>query len=227
MTRDELIDLLPLYALGHLDPEETAAVETLLATDDEARRLLAEYQAVRETFVLSTPLRQVPEHLQDDLRKRLATENALAAPTRVVAKPTPTQVALPQPTLMTPKPSLPSRGQRSRRLPITVLGGLAAALVLVAAVVLLLRAGQDPVRLYAQIASQAGARRVAVTSLEDLGIGGELVISEDRRSAVLALSDLPVITDAQTLQLWLAQANPELVVSGGLFRPMPADDGRT
>jgi anti-sigma-K factor RskA len=66
-----------------------------------------------------------------------------------------------------------------------------------------------------------------VTSLEDLGIGGELVISEDRRSAVLALSDLPVITDAQTLQLWLAQANPELVVSGGLFRPMPADDGRT
>ncbi len=227
MNREELIELLPLYALGHLDPEEKLAVEALLRDDAEARQLLDSYRLVQDTFILGTPLRQAPAHLQADLRHRLAMENAAQGPTQVTRRPLPADLASQQPTQQMRKPALRSRKLSRPRFSSVAFGGVAAALLLVVALLAFLRLGDNPVREYAQIIAQSGAERIAVTSLENFGIQGELVISADRRAAVLALSNLPAVTDAQTLQLWLAQVEPPIVVSGGLFRPMPAEDGRT
>jgi len=74
MDRNDLLDLIPAYALGALDAEERAAVETLLATDAEAQQLLAEYQGVAETLMLTAPARPAPAHLQADLKARLAAQ---------------------------------------------------------------------------------------------------------------------------------------------------------
>jgi anti-sigma-K factor RskA len=227
MTRDELLELIPLYVLGHLEQDELRQVEALLKTDIDAQQQLHEYQALHETFVLSTPLRQAPAHLQDDLRRRLGAAAPSSAATQVTSKPTPAHIAAQQPTRITPRPTLPQETVPRRRAPLRALTGLAAVLAVTIVAIVLFRMAQDPYRLYEQITSQAGFARVPITALEDFGVGGELVISADRRSAVLALSNLPAITDAQTLQVWLAQANPELVVSGGLFRPMPGADGHT
>src|SRR5262245_35245263 len=84
MDRNTLLDLIPAYALGALDADERAEVDAFLATDDEARTLLAEYQAFTDSLVFSVPARPAPAHLNADLRQRLATSRP--QPTATVPK---------------------------------------------------------------------------------------------------------------------------------------------
>ena len=76
MKRDELLDLIPAYALGALDPEERAQVKALLGADAEAKALLAEHQQLADSLVLLAPARQAPGHLAGDLQRRIAAERA-------------------------------------------------------------------------------------------------------------------------------------------------------
>jgi anti-sigma factor RsiW len=78
MNRDDLIDLIPAYALGALDADEKAEFETWLAGDLQAQALLAEYRQVADRLVIAAPLRAAPPHLQADLRRRLATTRTKA-----------------------------------------------------------------------------------------------------------------------------------------------------
>ncbi|MEP6988838.1 MAG: hypothetical protein ABI970_24770, partial [Chloroflexota bacterium] len=85
MDRNELLDLIPAYALEALEPDEKQQVEALLKTDVEAQQLLAEYQDITNNLILATPARRAPVHLQDDLRKRLAANRPVqAAPSTAV-----------------------------------------------------------------------------------------------------------------------------------------------
>src|SRR5689334_9916746 len=79
MDRNILLDLIPAYALGALDPAELAEVERSLASDPEAQRLLADYQQVADLLLLTIPARRAPVALADDLRLRLKTEPRLTA----------------------------------------------------------------------------------------------------------------------------------------------------
>ena len=57
MTRDDLLELIPAYALDALDTDERAEVDSLLTSDAEAQQLLADYEAVASALVFHVPER--------------------------------------------------------------------------------------------------------------------------------------------------------------------------
>lgn len=192
MDRETLFNLIPAYALGALDPEERAAFERALAADPEAQQRLAEYQAVAEALPLAAPARLAPAHLQADLRHRLAAARSRRR--------------------FAPAWRLPVNGWA----PVAV--GVATALMVMAAAVLLLLQPQDDAgaQLYARIAAQPDARRVALTPAMPDVTGGELLMTADEQQAVIRVDRLPVLGEEQTFQLWLVDAAGAR--SGGLFR---------
>ncbi len=207
MDRETVLELIPAYALGALDADERAAVEALLATDADARKLLAEYQTITDHLSLMTPARRAPAHLQGDLRSRLAAQRSTqrTAPAVPVSAPPPPVTAI----------TRPPRVQRLW-LPLTA----AAAIVLVAAALLFLRGGQAPAnpgeQLFTQIVAQADARQIPITASENQVATGEMVLTADGTQAVIRVAQLPTITTEQTFQLWLIDANGAR--SGGLLQ---------
>ncbi len=197
MDRQELLDLIPAYALGALDFDERTEVEALLQTDQEAQSLLNEYQAITEAMVVMTPARRAPFALQEDLRQRLR-DNVPELPTLQV----------------TPRPR---RFNRYIWIPMAA----AAALVVIVGALLLWQgsAGSGPERLYGQLVAQAGARRIPIQTGENFQANGELVISEDGEQAVIRVENLPALQPNQTFQLWLVETQtPDAPQSGGLIQ---------
>jgi anti-sigma-K factor RskA len=199
LSRDDLLALLPAYALGALDPDERAAVEAWLPTDAEARALLAHYQAVTDQLYVLAPARPAPAHLEADLRRRLAAERAPAARRRTDATPF---------------------WRRGR----TWLAAAALLIVLVGAAVLLqgLSGNGTPTpdagALYATLAAQADARRFAIEVAEEqANLRGELIVTASGDRAVLRVEQLPQLPADQTFQLWLLDVEGTLR-SGGIFR---------
>ena len=211
MDRETLLDLIPAFALGALDPDERAEFEAWLSRDAEAQRLLAEYRVIAEALVLTAPAREAPAHLQADLRRRLAV---VGGPQNV---------------------TLPRRQQMHRRRNPAVLRWLAVAavLVLVLGVILFwsatrVQAPCNPVvveantsgelaQLFDQLAGQASARRVAVTPGQGQNqLAGEMVIAPDGGQAVIQVWQLPALSSEKTFELWLIDdGGPR---SGGIFR---------
>ncbi len=71
-------DNLAAYALGALDPEETAALEGHLQTCESCRAELADYQGVSSGLLASLPPRQPPARLKRALQKQLAGQSSRA-----------------------------------------------------------------------------------------------------------------------------------------------------
>ena len=209
MDTNTLLDLIPAYALGALDPDERAEVDAFLATDDEARTLLAEYQAVTDAIVLTVPARPAPAHLSADLRQRLAASR----PQSTTAAPKPEPTVLPPPAPV--KPAL-------RHRPAWIAYVAAAAMIaLVLAAVLLLRGKptppDDPAQRYAWIMSQENVRRIPITPAEPSpNTQGELILTEAGDYGVIEVWQLPAIQNDQTYQLWLV--DEQGAHSGGLFQ---------
>lgn len=194
LNRDNLLALLPAYALEALDPDERAAVQAWLPTDAKARALLAQYQAVADQLYVLAPARPAPAHLEADLRRRLAAERAPAA-----------QVGF---------------WQRGR----TWLAAAALLIVLIGAALLLQLLSEsgtptpDGGALYATIAAQADARRFAIEVAEEqANLRGELVVTASGDRAVIRVERLPQLPADQTFQLWLLDIEGTLR-SGGIFR---------
>lgn len=203
MSHDDVTDLLPGYALGALDEEERRRVEQALASDPDVRARLAEYEASAVALVALAPFRSAPEHLQADLRARLAARQEVTQP-HVVAR---------------------------RRTPWALVAVAAALIVILGGVIvawLLLREDdespiEDSRALYAQLAALEGAQRYAVVPGEvDPDVSGELVVSPEGDRAVIRVEALPALTDENVFQLWLVDSEGERT-SGGLFR-QAADD---
>ncbi|HEX2905487.1 MAG TPA: anti-sigma factor [Phototrophicaceae bacterium] len=192
MKRDELLDLIPAYALGALDANDLAAVEAWLPTDVEAQHLLAEYEALTDLLVLAAPAQSAPAHLSADLRQRLGS-----------TRPQPPLQALPKPTL--------------RRNWMLVFIGAAALVVVVAGLWLLLRPAVDPGEaLYESLSNRPDVRTIALTPGLQETTRGDLMTTAAGREAVIRVENLPVIGTDQTFQLWLRDTDS--VRSGGLFR---------
>lgn len=78
---DQLIELIPAYALGATDADETKAVEEHLRICAECRGLADDYRALGANLLFAAPLASAPAGLTEDLRKRLNPAPA-AAPKR-------------------------------------------------------------------------------------------------------------------------------------------------
>jgi anti-sigma-K factor RskA len=197
MDRNDLLELIPAYALGALDPEERAAVEALLKTDAEAQTLLAEYQGVTESLAFTVPARRAPAHLQADLKARLAAQRTA-----------PMAESIPTPPPASPRPTL-----QKRSLPLwaPVMVAIAAALAVIVGALLFFQPQEpSPEQVFETIAALPDALRYPVQT----GAAGEVVVAPDGRAAV-RLTDIPAIDSDQVLQLWVVK--PDGPVSVAVF----------
>jgi anti-sigma-K factor RskA len=193
MDRNELLDLIPAYALEALEPDEKRQVEALLKTDAEARQILAEYQDITSNLILATPARHAPAHLQDDLRKRLAASRPVqAAPSVSVTKPT-----------------------QRRRMPIWM-PLLAAAAIIVLVLGVRAYLNRNPAEeLYNQIIAMPGYKTMPIPGADGTTPIGQMVATPDGSQAVLRMTRVPALQSDHTFQLWLIDDSG--AHSGGLF----------
>ena len=208
--REELLDLIPAYALGALDDSERAEFESWLHNDPEAQAILSDYQAVADHLVALAPLRPAPDHLQADLRQRLAASRSGGAAEKSVGQ-------------------APAAIRRRRSTWILAAAALFTVVILGVLFVVFYRtddsdAPPGPAQLYAQLKEQPGSSRYeAVAGEVDDAVSGVLLVSSDGEQAVLCLWDLPQITTDQTFQMWLIDASGART-SGGLFQADAVQD---
>lgn len=199
MNRETFLNLLPAYALDALDHDEKAEVETLLADDPEAQTMLAEYQVLTQSLILTAPARQAPAHLKGDLRLRLASRAGSEAE-------------------MIPQPRPPQLWRRWL--------SVAAILVIVFGITWGLSLLQTPTIespigevLFTELSQLEDTTRISVSARENFEqVSGELVVHRYSNRAVIHVYGLPELQSDQTYQLWLN--GPDGVVNGGLFQPM-------
>jgi anti-sigma-K factor RskA len=203
--REELLDLIPAYALGALDEDERTEFESWLEDDPEAQAILSDYHAVAGHLLTLVQLHPAPDHLQADLRQRLA--------------------ANPRGSAAAKREILPKRWMG---------WVLAAAALLVVAIVgiLLVPSGSankatptpGAADLYARLVAQSSSSQYTIVAGEvDADVSGNMIISSDGRQAVLCIWYLPAITSDQTFQMWLIDTNGART-SGGLFRAEPSQE---
>lgn len=198
MNRETFLDLLPAYALGALDADEKSEVEAQLANDTEAQALLAEYQVLTQSLVLTAPAREAPPHLSDDLRQRLASRGTHEA-------------------AVSPRPQWWRRWLAVAAI-LAVVFGITWGLTLLQPPA---SGSADGEVLYTQLNQLENTMRIALTARDNFEqVTGELVADPYTNRAVIHVYGLPELTEAQTYQLWLN--GPGGVVSGGLFQPQPS-----
>lgn len=211
MKREELLDLIPAYAIGALDADERAELEASLRHDPELQALLADYQAVAGHLVALVPPREAPSHLQADLRQRLAASRGSTAAGTV---------------------HRPAAVQPPARRRLMWILSAAAVLVIVLAAVLVARFGvgddSDPAseaaQVYYELLEHPDARQYQVVAGEVVDtVGGDLVVSPDGKRAVLCVKHLPPITDEQTFQMWLVDS-AGVRSSAGMFQNDPPQE---
>ena len=203
--REELLDLIPAYALGALDEDECAEFESWLVDDPEAQVILADYHTVAGHLLTLVPLRAAPDHLQADLRQRLA-----ASPRGGVAART---------------------GILSQRRIVWIFAAAALLVVAILGVLFVQINSVDEAtptpgaaELYAQLVAQANSSRYTIVAGEvDAEVSGNLIISSDGKQAVLCIWYLPSIAHDQTFQMWLIDTSGART-SGGLFQADPSQE---
>ncbi len=206
MDRTELLTLIPAYAIGALDHDDRVEVESWIQTDPEAQAILAEYRAVADQLVALAPLHSAPDHLQADLRRRLAASRQAA----------PAAQEAPAPPSAAPKWS-------SRRVRVALFAAAICAVIVAGLAIVRIASAPgpestpSPADIYTRLLSEQGASRYSVVPgdvSEDLW--GDIVVSHDGKQAVMRVGDLPVIGEDQVFQMWLIDASGTRT-SGGLF----------
>ena len=187
---------IPAYALGALDAEEAAALESHLQKCDSCRAELADYRSTSESAFAILP----PQQPSAALRKRL-------------------QGHLPS----AQKARRPRLNWSFSRLALGMAILLLLALNLFS--FLQVRALQSQqAQLIDQI--QNGQKALAMLSypntqafpIKEQNVMGSLLLDKEYNNAVLILRGLPAIADNQTYQIWLIAPN-EMRTNAGLLRP--------
>jgi anti-sigma-K factor RskA len=215
LTRAELDDLLPLYALDALEGEEREQVVRYLARDDGAR---AEVASLREAVSwLPSADTTAPDSLWSGI------ERGLEAPAPDATPPVPR---------MPRRASLPARARRmtmrTRVLAALAAAGAVVVLVLGVQVVrqqhriddLAAEMHHDPMQQQAASARSATGAHVIPLDAMDGGGGAEIVMLPDG-TGYLMNDALPALRSGSTYQLWAqvgGSAAPRMVSLGVLGR---------
>lgn len=204
MNRQDLLDLIPAYALGALDDDAEAkdALQQLLLTDEEAQAQLREYEAITELLTLGVPERQPPASLRASLQDRLAARRDATPETSV-----------PVATAPDSKPAPATKSASVMPFPVWAWAA-AAVFIMVIGLGIILTQTETPIQLtageqrYNELADQGDATRFTTEQ-------GDLLIAADGTGAVLRIADLTDRTDEQSYQLWLI--GEEQIQSAGVF----------
>lgn len=200
-TYIEMVELLPLYALGTLEPEEMLAVERYVSTHPELAAPLRELEDGIAYLAHSAPAALLPADAKARLLARVQSEAPRETDVPRRAPELHTSERAPQ-QVPHSRPGSPTRWGQPLRWAL-----VAAALAgLLFWNIQLQRALTTP---SAQIAALAGQPDTNVSLLVSTPAApnatGRLYLSADGRRGVLAISGLPVPPAGQEYQFWFAR----------------------
>lgn len=201
LSHEQIVDLIPAYALDALDEQEASTVKEHLEACPSCRTELRAYQVIASSMPLAVPQYQPPARVKTALMERVAASQSESQPQ-----------AAPQPAPQ----AAPSWLERFNAFlrggfgPLR-LAGLAAILVLLASNLLLWR----------QVADLRAAQpeMLGVINLTPAGndpyATGVIIVSADRSHGTLVVDNLRLLPEDQQYQLWLVKDSYR--VSGGVF----------
>ncbi|MDX2141319.1 MAG: anti-sigma factor [Chloroflexota bacterium] len=236
---EEALALLPAYALGATDADETRLVERALQACPEVAAELVEYQALAVALLHSAPPAQPPAALGE----RILAAAAASAPA----------AALPKPTVMTAKPAVTVAKPPAAKRRATPWGWLAAAAAAVALLVTNgywftqvqelrmqqadLSAQQDQLsqRLTArnsviERAAEGQLTRIELTSVDSTSDGlpaAIVLVSPDGTVGAVYTRQLPVLPPEQSYQLWFLDGATGTAVSACVFQVRENGNGQS
>jgi anti-sigma-K factor RskA len=200
VTHDQVIELIPAFALDCLDSDEEAAVLQHLDSCSECQAELRAYRAVVDHLPLATPDAVPSTAIKKGLMKRIDQSVQ--------------QSGLVEVKLVEPKPSLWARiSDRLRSSsPAWSLASLALVVVLLVSNLVLLRQVYQP----KGNGGQTALRVVNLTGTNNAPQAtGMIVISENGEQGTMVVDQLPALTPDRAYQLWLIKDGKR--TSGGVF----------
>lgn len=190
---DHLLELLPAYALGSLDPAEHGAVSEHVQNCPVCAAELATYQTVAAGLALAAPDALPPTELK---RRLLARVQKL--PSAPVNRPP-----------INRRLWLPNFSQRA-----VAVWGIASFLLILVLIASNLLLWQRLTRLETT-ARSGGMRAIPLTGLTP-GAAGFILIGADGQNGAFVVDALPTLEPNYQYQLWLLQ-NGEYRTSGAVF----------
>lgn len=203
MTRDEhtpFLENIPAYAIGALDADEAAALESHLETCASCRTELAEYRAVSESLLTAVSPRQPPAALRQRLQNRLpgaqrSTMHHRAPRTNWAFG----QLAMGAVLVLLLMMNIYSIAQmRTLQLEQERLNRQ-------------IRTGQTVMSMLSYPATE----RLAINSDS---VVGSLLLDKERNIVALIVWNMPQLDETKTYQIWLIDPQEDRV-SAGIFRP--------
>jgi len=195
---------LAAYALGSLDVDEISSLETHLAGCQDCQTELADYQAVTEGLLQSTPPRKPPQELRRKLIAQLPSQQA-RSPKRFAGLFN--RISLGQIGFAVVLVSL---------LGLNIFSSLQIRTLQQGQSALAERLSQDQTAI-AMLAYPSTQALPVQADVEN--VAGSMLVDKDKRLAVLVLWNLPQVGPGQTYQVWLIDAEGKRT-SGGLFKPV-------
>lgn len=203
---EELLPLIPAYAIGATDDDETRLIEAALADCPALVEELRAFQAVGEALAEGVPAMTPPP---------MMLENVLAAarearPAAPPAQPTPTP-----PLTVTKTPAAPP-AKKSRRIPWALVAACAAFFLIVTNAFWLYRTSTPTVR------------EITLRGVDDSGqvvasLRCRIIVSPNSESAVMVAENFPALDDTSTYQVWLRRDGE--INSLGVFQVDAAGNG--
>jgi anti-sigma factor RsiW len=223
---DEVLNLIPAYAFGAADPEETRLVERHLHECPEALVELSTYSEMRDGMLFDAPLVAAPPQLAGRIAQIPKTKQGTSLPNASTSQTLPHKPAA-SPTVKTPTAINFGWAAAAAALMLIIVSNLYWFTQLRA-----VQTQQDEaltlVTEQARAIAALSSGEIQETTLTSADVtasesNGSLLWSRDQQVAVLRVDNLPAITQEQTYQLWLLAGDQP--TSAGIFRVNPAGVG--
>ena len=197
MKHDQILEMLPAYALGCLDEEESIMVSEHIETCAKCNGQFLEYRSTVDAMAYGSPGVYPPDSLKQKLMQRIQT---------TAEKPSVSQ------------PAIKHRKLKSLWQSFSPARAFASLALIVSLTVINLLQWHHTQKLQKEIAVELLILKMKGTPKAPKG-DGTFIISQNRKKGVLVASDLPIPKENQQYQLWMKKNGQQ--VSGGVFSVTP------
>ena len=200
-THTPYLENIPAYAIGALDADDTAALETHLKTCASCRTELTEYRQLSESLLTAVPPKQPPAALRIRLESKLPSTQKKTRPSWNWSF---SQMAIGASLILLLMMNVYSIGQ---------LRSLQSTQIQLNRQI---KTGQTVMSML----SYPSTERVAINSDS---VVGSILVDRDRNIVALIVWNMPELPQNETYQIWLIDAQNQRI-SAGLFQ---ADSGQS
>jgi anti-sigma-K factor RskA len=197
IKHDQILEMLPAYALGCLDEDEAELVSEHIATCTKCNGQFLEYRITVDAMAYGAPAVYPPDSLEQKLMQRIQTTAKIPSVSQ---------------------PATKHRKLKSLWQSLSPAWAFASLALIVSLSVINLLQWHHTQKLHKEIAVELLVLKMKGTQRAPKG-DGTFVISQDRKKGVLVASDLPIPNENQQYQLWMKKNGRQ--VNGGVFSVTP------